>query len=656
MKIEFSKNKEINEYISKAPKNQEIKINKDFSLQIKESYLETSYEYFDYGVESIDLIYKRSNGNHATVNLSYWRQYEKHFGNGEFTHQVPESNTFIDEVISQILSKNKVLNISTELQKNIDYQTERLEREEAKDEFVQKYMKLDPQNKGGFSEIYENGKKSYGIYFTDVSIEKYLTRAIDYLKTIESKEAHELIGEAQQYIEKYGVKEIQENTIDAKIENHLNKIVNSSNGNNQEIADLKDLQMEIQNKKGLGELNKVELSKLSSKELAEKMTQALDDIQFDVAKERQEYFKFISGFKSSGYTYRNSMLLLAQAKHQRLTPVFAAMKEWNKKGTSIKAGSHALLLCTPSKYNMYFEHDKNGALVKMPYTFDAKEIAQRDKLVKQGYLEKKEGISFKFLPTIFSIDQTNMQEQDKVKYLQQYNAYNTSEENIELLNKGLKMCDKLGIKVVMNENTGSALGFLRYNYDELHLRAEMPVDAKISVLTHELGHYFFHRHPEINPMLSHKRNEYQLEHKDREIQAQLFSHIALEGMGVDSESEYSLRYINGYLFADEEGHDMNLSSVQKSSLNAHLSIVHPQAITFVNMMKQEEITEMDVKKLKDFMPDRYLFDNSQQKAEVILNTTIIAQEKEALQKIEEAQKRQNDIKQQHKQKPRQMQM
>lgn len=656
MKIEFSKNKEINEYISKAPKNQEIKINKDFSLQIRESYLETSYEYFDYGVESIDLICKRSNGNHATVNLSYWRQYEKNFGNGEFTHQVPENNTFIDEVISQILSKNKVFNISAELQKNINYQMERLEREEAKDEFVQKYMKLDPQNKGGFSEIYENGKKSYGIYFTDVSIEKYLTRAIDYLKTIESKEAHELIGEAQQYIEKYGVKEIQENTIDAKIENHLNKIVNSSNGNNQEIADLKDLQMEIQNKKSLGELNKVELSKLSSKELAEKMTQALDDIQFDVAKERQEYFKFISGFKSSGYTYRNSMLLLAQAKHQRLTPVFAAMKEWNKKGTSIKAGSHALLLCTPSKYNMYFEHDKNGALVKMPYTFDAKEIAQRDKLVKQGYLEKKEGISFKFLPTIFSIDQTNMQEQDKVKYLQQYNAYNTSEENIELLNKGLKMCDKLGIKVVMNENTGSALGFLRYNYDELHLRAEMPVDAKISVLTHELGHYFFHRHPEINPMLSHKRNEYQLEHKDREIQAQLFSHIALEGMGVDSESEYSLRYINGYLFADEEGHDMNLSSVQKSSLNAHLSIVHPQAITFVNMMKQEEITEMDVKKLKDFMPDRYLFDNSQQKAEVILNTTIIAQEKEALQKIEEAQKRQNDIKQQHKQKPRQMQM
>ena len=123
---------------------------------------------------------------------------------------------------------------------------------------------------------------------------------------------------------------------------------------NDIVLDLVILKKQVENEKTLGELTKEELKKLSSTELAEKMTEQLESIQFDVASERQEFFKFLSGFNSYNYTYRNCMLLRAQAEERGLMPVFATMKEWNKKHTSIKSGQRALLLCTPQKYNVYF--------------------------------------------------------------------------------------------------------------------------------------------------------------------------------------------------------------------------------------------------------------------------------------------------------------
>lgn len=413
---------------------------------------------------------------------------------------------------------------------------------------------------------------------------------------------------------------------------------------NDIVWQLATLRKEEQNSKPLGELSKDELKQLTASELADRMTEELDSIQFDIAKERQEFFKFISGFNSYNYSYRNCMLLKAQADARGLMPVFASLKEWNKQGTSIKPGQRALLLCTPQKYNVYYSQDENGNPMMLPFTWDKKEIAEREKLVKEGILTKAQKISFSYLPTIFSITQTKMQESEKVAYLQQYNSHNTSEQNLEILNKELALCEKLGIEVVERETGTAALGFIDYDYNKIVVDSSMPVDARISTLTHELGHYLFHRHPEINPKLnkSKTKNPYMLSHENREIQAQLFSHIVLEGLGVDSESQYSLRYINGYLFKNEKNKTMSLSDVSASSLHAHLSIVHEQALNVTKLLKQEEISELEVKQLNDFMPDRYLFDTTRQRAEVILNETVLAQEAEIKQQAEKAQRQQKE--------------
>ena len=411
---------------------------------------------------------------------------------------------------------------------------------------------------------------------------------------------------------------------------------------NDIVLDLVTLKKQVENEKTLGELTKEELKKLSSTELAEKMTEQLESIQFDVASERQEFFKFLSGFNSYNYSYRNCMLLRAQAEERGLMPVFASMKEWNKKHTSIKSGQRALLLCTPQKYNVYFGKNEDGQTMLLPFTFDKNEIEEREKLVKEGILTKSQRVTFNYLPTIFSITQTNMQEGEKVKYLQQYNSHNTSEQNLTILNKEMELCNKLGIQVAERETGNAALGFLDYGYNTIVIDENMPVDAKISTLTHELGHYLFHRHPEINPKLnkSKEKNPYLLSHENREIQAQLFSHIVLEGLGVDSESQYSLRYINGYLFKNEKNQTMSLSEVSSSTLHAHLSIVHEQALNVTKLLKQEEISELEIKILNDFMPDRYLFDEARQKAEVILNESISTQEDEIKEKFEKAHKQQ----------------
>lgn len=386
----------------------------------------------------------------------------------------------------------------------------------------------------------------------------------------------------------------------------------------------------IKNKK-LGQMTKEELNKLSAKDLANKMIMQLDDIQFDVAKERQEFFKFISGFNSSRYSYRNCMILYAQACERVYMPVFASMKEWNKQNALIKSGENGLFICVPSKFNIYREIRDDKADVFLPFAFDKNTIQEREKLVKEGKLIKEQRTTFKFIPTIFSITQTNMPEEEKVKLLQRYNAHNTSEENAEVLKKETELCEKLGINVNFTSTNNTSLGFVNFVFNEIVVEKNMPVDAQISVLAHELGHYIFHRHADIRG-IGVGNKLYNLSHNNREIQAQLFSHIVLEGLGVDSENEFSLKYINSYLFKNDNNDVMSLSDVGKSSLHAHLSIVHDQALNIVDLLTKESINELDIKKLLDFRPDRYYFNKETKEAVVIPYEKYLKEKEELLNK------------------------
>ena len=75
------------------------------------------------------------------------------------------------------------------------------------------------------------------------------------------------------------------------------------------------------------------------------------------------------------------------------------------------------------------------------------------------------------------------------------------------------------------------------------------------------------------------------------------------------------------------------------------------------MVQQDEIKQEEINNLKSFMPDRYTYDVAANKATVILNSEIEAQEKEKLAKHQAENKtRQNQEKVMHKKKIMQQSM
>ena len=74
-------------------------------------------------------------------------------------------------------------------------------------------------------------------------------------------------------------------------------------------------------------------------------------------------------------------------------------------------------MCTPQTLNFYFEKNEDGTQTRLPMTWDKDEIKVREQAVKDGKMTKTTRLQFKFIPSIFSITQTNMKEEDKVKVL-----------------------------------------------------------------------------------------------------------------------------------------------------------------------------------------------------------------------------------------------
>lgn len=389
------------------------------------------------------------------------------------------------------------------------------------------------------------------------------------------------------------------------------------------------------NSKRLGEFTNKELSGLNAAGLRQKFIQEIENIRFDRLEERQEYLRFLSNFRSSNYSNRNKNLLFAQCKLRGISDVVGTLKEWNMQGTMVKKGEYGLTICMPTIQEYYYEVDENGVKQRISSEKVASEKKILDEKIKTGKVVKKEQVYFNYKPVIFSIDQTSMKEQDRIKYLQRYNAYNTSAENEFVLEKEKNMIQRLGIDITYRDSSSSSIGFVTTKWDTIGLKEDMPIDSQISVLTHELGHYLLHRHSDINPdgynNIRDKKHPYALTREDMEIQAQLFSQLVLEGLGIDSESENSMKYISQYLALKNQTNDTTDTEVVKISdasanvLYTHLEIVLQEA-NFVSKCLNKEIKEMvsdeDIKKIQNFVPDRFMFDSATQNAYSISNSSL----------------------------------
>lgn len=382
-------------------------------------------------------------------------------------------------------------------------------------------------------------------------------------------------------------------------------------------------------KQELGNYNAEELSNFLTKELEEK---ALKDKQSYL-----EFLQFVSTFRSRQYSMRNQMLLYVQASEQGFLPVFGTFDEWKQKGTSIKSGEHGLTICRPVFGEVYYEKfetvgGKEHELRYYKWRTEKNKIDDLEKRIAEGdstVRKVNEITTFIYTDSSFSLSQTTMPEQDRIEYLQRYNAENTSEENTELYAKLTEIAKVLGRNVVEKDIRDESLGWVEVKGSEIAIKKDMPIDSKCAVLTHEIGHTILH----INNSTAESRSQ-------KEVQAELFSHLTMLKLGIDAQRQYSLSYLNNYLkfemrsatMFNNEGKELTPGEV----LQKNLSIVLPAVDTFVQTVgeKLQPIDKDSLNKLKNLnieKPER----NKQTQVKEKVNNAMPSVPKTEAQLIEE---------------------
>jgi len=349
----------------------------------------------------------------------------------------------------------------------------------------------------------------------------------------------------------------------------------------------------------LGKYNAEDLQKYLAKELGER---ALKD-----DKAYKEFIEFMASFRSSRYSVRNQLLLYIQAADKDYLPIFGTFDEWKEKKTSIKAGEKGLTICRPIFSDVYY----TGELVLSPsgkmvperlvkFTLSKEKIEELEEGVKNGTVRKEtELTSFCYVDSIFSMSQTTMKEQDRIEYLQRYNAINTSEENVELYGKLVSIAAALGRNVEEIDIKDESLGWVERIGDKIAIKKDMPVDSKCSVLAHEIGHHVLH----IRNATAETRSQ-------KEVQAQLFSHLAMLKLGIDAEKQFSLSYINNWLKAggksatlsDTDGKELSPGQV----LQSNLTVVLPAVDLLIQTVGErgQAIDKDSLKKLQNYTVER----------------------------------------------------
>lgn len=353
---------------------------------------------------------------------------------------------------------------------------------------------------------------------------------------------------------------------------------------------------------------KAQLGKYNAEELQKFLAKELEESALKSEKSYKEFIEFLAGFRSSRYSSRNQLMLYIQSAQQGLLPVFGTFDEWKERNTSIKSGEKGLTICRPLFSDVYYDLQElvpspSGKMVPqrlLKFTLTPEKIAELEAGIKNGTVQKEtELTSFYYVDSVFSMSQTTMQEQDRIEYLQRYNATNTSEENADLYAKLIDVSAALGRNVKERDIQDESLGWVERVGDEIAIKKDMPTDSKCSVLAHEIGH-----------TLLHIRNDTAEGKAQKEVQAQLFSHIAMLKLGIDAEKQFSLHYINSYLKSgarsapmfDANGNELSPGQVLQVNLNAVLPAVDLLVQTVGE--KMQPIDKDSLQKLQGYTAER----------------------------------------------------
>ena len=338
-----------------------------------------------------------------------------------------------------------------------------------------------------------------------------------------------------------------------------------------------------------------EKEKLRYNDITNQLIQNFDDLIMFNTKRYFEFVRCQNQFNMANYSFRNKTWLWNQATMQNFIPYFATFKEWNKNDLSVKAGEHGMAILIPFKNKTtYFVKvneagDNDGIL---PETLSEQELKNRNmKLSEDGHLLKKiEVQEFFQKQCIFSISQTNATPDMIPDIYKTYNTEATSDENNHILEKLKKFLEKMDIKYIENKELNSLLlnGQNAHYWNgekQIQVKEELPTDAKIMVLSHEIGHELM-KHLDKSDL-----KQFNLDHENKEIQAQLFSDMLLDYLDIDTHNIYSKDYIEGYLKLTSQTpfwrNEETWRKLKASQLLANVEAVDPVVSLFKEAYEQD---------------------------------------------------------------------
>ena len=338
-----------------------------------------------------------------------------------------------------------------------------------------------------------------------------------------------------------------------------------------------------------------EKEKLRYNDITNQLIQNFDDLIMFNTKRYFEFVRCQNQFNMANYSFRNKTWLWNQATIQNFIPYFATFKEWNKNDLSVKAGEHGMAILIPFKNKTtYFVKvneagDNDGIL---PETLSEEELKNRNmKLSEDGHLLKKiEVQEFFQKQCIFSISQTTATPDMIPDIYKTYNTEATSDENNHILEKLKKFLEKMDIKYIENKELNSLLlnGQNAHYWNgekQIQVKEELPTDAKIMVLSHEIGHELM-KHLDKSDL-----KQFNLDHENKEIQAQLFSDMLLDYLHIDTQNLYSKDYIEGYLKLTSQTpfwrNEETWRKLKASQLLANVEAVDPIVSLFKEAYEQD---------------------------------------------------------------------
>ena len=324
--------------------------------------------------------------------------------------------------------------------------------------------------------------------------------------------------------------------------------------------------------------------KYNADELGKYLSEQLEKTALKSEESKNEFMRFLASFKSDRYSARNQCMLYVQASVKEYMPIFGTYDEWKAKGTSIKKGEKGMTICRPIFSDVYYTKAEEGQIPErhVKFALSEEKVKEYEELVKKGEMTRvSELTSFIYVDSAFSMSQTTMQEHQRIEYLQRYNNFAVdTEEHLHHYEQLKAIASEIGRPVEEQQIKGEALGWVeKKDNGKIVIKADMPVDAKVSVLAHEIGHKILHiqnNTAELRPQ--------------KEVQAQLFSHIAMLKLGVDAEKQFSLNYINNWSsdkfppMFDANGNELKKSEI----LQYNLSVVIPAVNSLMEVVDAPE--------------------------------------------------------------------